>query len=267
MATRLSSLLGSAPTSGTLPVSYGGTSSTTLSLNNVLLGNGTGPLQTIAPGTSGNVLTSNGTTWVSGAAPISLPTQTGNTGKYLTTDGSAASWSTVYSGLNPSSIKTANYTASAYDLVRCNTSGGSFTVTLPASPTDGMMIGILDISNSFAAFPLTVSPNGKTIESDSTGISLDINGACETLIYSSSTSNWRLMVTPILIGISSLPTQTGNSGKYLKSDGTSASWSSLSFSQKLSIQSRAGSTIDVVLTSGALNILNRSNSTIQVSII
>lgn len=39
----------------------------TLTANNVLLGNGTSTLQVVAPGTSGNVLTSNGTTWTSAA--------------------------------------------------------------------------------------------------------------------------------------------------------------------------------------------------------
>lgn len=50
---------------GTLPVANGGTGSTTLTANNVLLGNGTSALQAVAPSTSGNVLASNGTTWVS----------------------------------------------------------------------------------------------------------------------------------------------------------------------------------------------------------
>lgn len=54
---------------GTLPVANGGTSSATLTANNVLLGNGTSALQVVAPGTSGNVLTSNGTTWASSTAP------------------------------------------------------------------------------------------------------------------------------------------------------------------------------------------------------
>lgn len=36
-----------------------------LTANNVLLGNGTGAPQVVAPGTAGNVLTSNGTTWAS----------------------------------------------------------------------------------------------------------------------------------------------------------------------------------------------------------
>jgi hypothetical protein len=51
-------------------------------------------------GTNGYILTANsgatnGIEWA--AAPISLPSQTGNSGKYLTTDGSTASWGTVSS--------------------------------------------------------------------------------------------------------------------------------------------------------------------------
>jgi len=52
---------------GTLGVANGGTGATSLTANNVILGNGTSAVQTVAPGTSGNVLTSNGTTWVSSA--------------------------------------------------------------------------------------------------------------------------------------------------------------------------------------------------------
>jgi hypothetical protein len=50
---------------GTLPVNRGGTGAATFTANNVLLGNGTSALQVVAPGASGNVLTSNGTTWQS----------------------------------------------------------------------------------------------------------------------------------------------------------------------------------------------------------
>ena len=51
--------------SGTVLVANGGTGANTLASNQVLLGNGTNAIQTVAPGTSGNVLMSNGTTWVS----------------------------------------------------------------------------------------------------------------------------------------------------------------------------------------------------------
>ena len=61
----------------TLPVAGGGTGVATLTANNVLLGNGTSALQTVAPGTSGNVLTSNGTTWSSTALLSAANTWTG----------------------------------------------------------------------------------------------------------------------------------------------------------------------------------------------
>jgi len=48
-----------------LGVAGGGTGLTTLTANNVILGNGTSSPTFVAPGTTGNVLTSNGTTWTS----------------------------------------------------------------------------------------------------------------------------------------------------------------------------------------------------------
>jgi hypothetical protein len=50
---------------GTLGVDQGGTGLTTLTANNVILGNGTSTPTFVAPSTNGNILTSNGTTWVS----------------------------------------------------------------------------------------------------------------------------------------------------------------------------------------------------------
>lgn len=64
---------GTTLTSGTLAVSNGGTGASTLILNNVILGNGTSAVQFVAPSTSGNVLTSNGTTWQSTAPAASTP--------------------------------------------------------------------------------------------------------------------------------------------------------------------------------------------------
>lgn len=53
-----------------VPVTKGGTNLATLTANNVILGNGAGNPLFVAPGTSGNLLTSNGTTWTS-ATPSS----------------------------------------------------------------------------------------------------------------------------------------------------------------------------------------------------
>lgn len=80
-----------------LAVSQGGVGVATLATNAVVLGNGTGAVQTVAPSTSGNVLTSNGTTWISspaqtiatGAGAVSssgtFTATTGSSGKCLIT--------------------------------------------------------------------------------------------------------------------------------------------------------------------------------------
>jgi hypothetical protein len=49
-------------------VASGGTGLATLTANNVLIGNGTSNVSFVAPGSTGNVLTSNGSTWTSAAA-------------------------------------------------------------------------------------------------------------------------------------------------------------------------------------------------------
>jgi hypothetical protein len=60
---------------GTLGVDQGGTGLTTLTANNVILGNGASNPTFVAPSTAGNVLTSDGTTWASTAPAASGATR------------------------------------------------------------------------------------------------------------------------------------------------------------------------------------------------
>jgi len=116
---------------GTLGVASGGTGLGTLTANNVILGNGTSTPSFVAPGTSGNLLTSNGTTWESStpAASSSLPTgalmpyagATAPTG-YLLCDGSSVSSST-YLALH--AVLSNTYGGSAY------TGAGALSFNLP----------------------------------------------------------------------------------------------------------------------------------------
>ena len=73
---------------GTVAVANGGTGATTLAANAVVLGNGTSAVQTVAPSTSGNVLTSNGTTWQS-VAPTDFSTVALNTATNSVAQGDA----------------------------------------------------------------------------------------------------------------------------------------------------------------------------------
>jgi hypothetical protein len=67
---------------GTLPVANGGTGASTLTSANVILGAGTSAVTFVAPGSSGNVLTSNGSTWTSATAPTGITATTGSAPYY-----------------------------------------------------------------------------------------------------------------------------------------------------------------------------------------
>lgn len=70
---------GSFAGSAILGVAQGGTGAASLTANNVVLGNGTSAVQVVAPGTNGNVLTSNGTTWQSTAPVAGVSLSANNT--------------------------------------------------------------------------------------------------------------------------------------------------------------------------------------------
>lgn len=70
---------GSVWSGNAISVANGGTGATSLAANNVVLGNGTSAVQVVAPGTNGNVLTSNGTTWQSTTPPAAFSTSADNT--------------------------------------------------------------------------------------------------------------------------------------------------------------------------------------------
>jgi len=95
-------------------------------------------------------------------------------------------------GTSWQAVKTSNYTASAGQGVFANTSGGAFTVTLPASPDLGDEVSIKDYAGTFDTNNLTVGRNSQPIEGVAADLTVSVERAGFTLVYSDSTQGWLL---------------------------------------------------------------------------
>lgn len=269
--------------------------------------------------TSGGPVTSSGTITLGGILAIAnggtgqstasnainalLPTQTGNSGKYLSTDGSAASWQAVSTGINWSTPVNANiepdadntrnigssskifqstFTGSLKNSLgdpvistgdKCLTTGGSFILcwtSIAATVYQDLLAAnvnktlgsnsikwgslyvdaIYDKTNSSgsASQVLTADGAGKfswTTPSSASGTvtSVNVSGGTTGLSFSGGPvtsagtitmagtlgiSNGGTGQTSATAGFNALaPSQTGNSGKYLTTDGTNSSWATV----------------------------------------
>ena len=83
--------------------------------------------------------------------------------------------------------KTADYTASNLEGVLADTSGGAFTVTLPASPIVGAQVVIADSGGAFDTNNCIAGANGSTIEGIAADLTLNTNGVSVQFVYSGTT--------------------------------------------------------------------------------
>ncbi len=193
---------------GTVGVANGGTGTTTFTSYGVVIGGttSTGPLQSVATGTAGFVLTSNG----SGAAP-SMKALTAAGITINISSGFTATANTTYaSGVVPS------------------------TCTLPSSPTDGQWVRIIDpFGGSATGFgaggfgagsPLTISTTGTINYPGGSGTSYVANWNYQDilLVYDNSATAWELREDhPIQ---SSTGTLTSGSATKTVPSGTTQIW-------------------------------------------
>ena len=144
--------------------------------------------------------TANGTNYVSLSAPASLsadltftlPSADGTTGQVLSTNGSGVlSFTTPSAGIAwQSSVKTSGFTAIAGEGYFCNTTSAGFTVTLPATPTAGQQVAVVDYAGTFDTNALIISPNGNKIEGGTSSLALTGEREGVLLVYIDSTQGW-----------------------------------------------------------------------------
>lgn len=88
--------------------------------------------------------------------------------------------------------KTSAYTAVAGDRILADTTSAAFTITLPASPSNGDFVQIVDAAGKFDTNKVTVARNGSNIMTLAENMDLDIKYASVVFVYNGTTQGWRL---------------------------------------------------------------------------
>ena len=143
--------------------------------------------------------TDNGSHYVALKAPDSiasdvtftLPSADGTTDQVLKTDGSGnLSFVDASTGISWQSVQTTGFTASAGNAYPCNTTSAGFTITLPATPSAGDQVQLVDYAGTFDTNALVINPNGEDIEGGTDNLQLTGEREGVILTYIDSTQGW-----------------------------------------------------------------------------
>jgi hypothetical protein len=119
-----------------------------------------------------------------GAANTAVPTAWA-VKNYVDNNSGSASWTIKTTANN-------NYTAVAGDNLFCDTANGSFTVLLPASPSNNARVAIADVAGTFNTRPLIVNNNGNRLQGANNIVYLDMINTSISLVYN-TTYGWRII--------------------------------------------------------------------------
>jgi|5B_taG_2_1085324.scaffolds.fasta_scaffold02237_7 hypothetical protein len=152
----------------------------------------------------GNIASQSGTTITLGASgdTISLASGASQSGFGRT---GTVDWQT-------GSIKTATFTAANGEGYFANTSGGAFTMNLPAG-TAGNIVSVVDYTNTFQTNNLTIAPNGsQKIGGTNSSFTASTEGQSLTFVYVDDTEGWKNVQdsTSNAVGVSFITATGGN---------------------------------------------------------
>jgi hypothetical protein len=98
----------------------------------------------------------------------------------------------ISAGTSWQAVKTSAFTAVAGEGYFVNTTSGAITVTLPSSPSQGDEVSIIDYAGTADSNNITVSRNGQNIQGSASNLTVSVERAGFTLVYTDSTQGWLL---------------------------------------------------------------------------
>lgn len=211
---------------GTLVVANGGTGATTLT--GYVKGNGTSAMtaSSTVPGSdvsgniagnaanvTGTVAVANGgtgQTTANAALNALLPSQTGNSTKVLSTDGTNTAWTTVASG--------GSGTVTSVSVTSANGLAGTVatSTSTPAITLSTTVTGI--VKGNGTSLSAAVAADFPTLNQNTTGTAANVTGTVALANGGTGATTQAGAANAVL------PTQASNSGKFLTTDGTNVSW-------------------------------------------
>jgi hypothetical protein len=170
---------------------FGGSANLVWDGTNVVIG-ATGALR-LGDTTGGEYVGLKAPGTVSASYTLTLPTATGTADQILVTDGSGnLSFTDNSGGTSWQAVKTTGFTAVAGEGYFCDTSSAAFTATLPATPTLGDEVTFVDYAGTFDTNNLTVGRNSENIQGSAADLTVSVERAGLTLVYSGATQGWLL---------------------------------------------------------------------------
>ena len=174
---------------GALTVTTGGAADLILNTNE---GTDSGTI-TITDGANGNItITPNGSGNIV-LDGLTFPNADGSADTFLKTNGSGAlSFAAVSGGTSWQAVKTSDFTAVAGEGYFINTTSGTVTMTLPASPSIGDEVAFIDYAGTFDTNTMTVGRNSEKINGATADLTVSVERAANTLVYTDGTQGWLL---------------------------------------------------------------------------
>jgi hypothetical protein len=170
--------------------------------------------------------------------------------------------------------KTANFNAVSKVGYFVDTTSGEITVTLPATPSAGDIVGLVDYAGTFDTNALTIDPNGEDIEGQTNNLLLTGEREGVVLIYVDSTQGWLPIsginegtdaLEPITYSIDFLVIAGGGSGAAYGNGGGGGAGGYRTSTQTVGV----GTTITITVGDGGASVtgstggINGSNSSIS----